>query len=256
MILQRIAEQLRKQNWVAVGIEFLIVLLGVWLGLQAQEWSNARADRQRELQLVNDMLGDIEIDRAVYATAMRQDRIRIGTADSALRAAGSAPLAFHWEAAQGDLDSYSNELLDYSQVNLGEPEALWTNIIMGYFPTVSTTTYDSMTGAGDMKLVRDRSVLRAIQAYHNRSQSVVIQNQKLLEVRQDGLRVGAKFGLAPYADMPAIRFLQLVATNPELEATIRNQATFTVFHFGDIKSADREAAALEKRLKAYRDRLQ
>lgn len=38
-----IAKHLREQNWVAVFLDFLIVVVGVYIGLQVQEWSSKRA---------------------------------------------------------------------------------------------------------------------------------------------------------------------------------------------------------------------
>jgi hypothetical protein len=38
-----ITKHLREQNWVAVFLDFLIVVVGVYMGLQMQEWSSKRA---------------------------------------------------------------------------------------------------------------------------------------------------------------------------------------------------------------------
>ena len=48
MILRRITEHVRAQNWFAVAIEFVIVFVGVFVGLQAQDWSTARAEQKAE----------------------------------------------------------------------------------------------------------------------------------------------------------------------------------------------------------------
>ncbi len=45
MILRRIAENIRSQNWFAVAIEFIIVVAGVFLGLEVQDWNEARKER-------------------------------------------------------------------------------------------------------------------------------------------------------------------------------------------------------------------
>ena len=39
MILRRLTTALRKQDWFTVVIETLIVVLGVFLGLQVNNWS-------------------------------------------------------------------------------------------------------------------------------------------------------------------------------------------------------------------------
>ena len=45
MILSRIARHMKQQHWTGVLIELVIVVVGVFLGLQAQNWNQARADR-------------------------------------------------------------------------------------------------------------------------------------------------------------------------------------------------------------------
>ena len=43
MILSRVIAHVREQNWTAIAIDFVIVVAGVFLGLQVQQWSGARA---------------------------------------------------------------------------------------------------------------------------------------------------------------------------------------------------------------------
>jgi hypothetical protein len=48
MILQRISKALRQQDWFTVVIETLIVVFGVFIGLQVNNWNESRQDQQRE----------------------------------------------------------------------------------------------------------------------------------------------------------------------------------------------------------------
>nr|WP_298931346.1 hypothetical protein [uncultured Erythrobacter sp.] len=47
MLFRRITQHVREQNWTAIAIDFVIVVTGVFLGLQVQEWSSDRAERAR-----------------------------------------------------------------------------------------------------------------------------------------------------------------------------------------------------------------
>jgi len=53
MILRRISENLRSQNWFAVAVEFVIVVVGVFMGLQVQDWNDARKERVEEQGLLS-----------------------------------------------------------------------------------------------------------------------------------------------------------------------------------------------------------
>ena len=42
MILRRLAHNLREQNWTAIAIEFVLLVLGVFLGIQVANWNEDR----------------------------------------------------------------------------------------------------------------------------------------------------------------------------------------------------------------------
>ena len=48
MILRRLAASLKAQNWTAIAIEFVLLVLGVFLGIQVANWNEARNLQQRK----------------------------------------------------------------------------------------------------------------------------------------------------------------------------------------------------------------
>ena len=42
MILRSVMKHVREQNWAAVGLDFLIVVVGVFIGIQVSNWNDAR----------------------------------------------------------------------------------------------------------------------------------------------------------------------------------------------------------------------
>jgi len=47
LIVQRISQAIREQNWVAVALEFLIVVSGVVIGFQITAWNQLQAERKQ-----------------------------------------------------------------------------------------------------------------------------------------------------------------------------------------------------------------
>lgn len=45
MLPRRIANNLKDQNWKTVAIELLVVVIGVFLGLQVDNWNESRIER-------------------------------------------------------------------------------------------------------------------------------------------------------------------------------------------------------------------
>ena len=66
MVLRRITTSLRQvsgnvrdQNWTAIGIEFVLVILGVFLGIMAANWNEERLDRRETQKLLEQL--DVEL---------------------------------------------------------------------------------------------------------------------------------------------------------------------------------------------------
>ena len=60
MILRRLATAIRKQDWFTVLIEMLVVVFGVYLGIQLGNWNAARGDRVEEREIVLRLLAEAE----------------------------------------------------------------------------------------------------------------------------------------------------------------------------------------------------
>ena len=56
MILRRLGERLRQQDWFAVTIELALVVAGVFLGIQVANWNEERKARSTEAARVDRML--------------------------------------------------------------------------------------------------------------------------------------------------------------------------------------------------------
>lgn len=48
MLLRRMMQHVREQNWTAVGIDFAIVVIGVFVGIQVSNWNEARQQSARQ----------------------------------------------------------------------------------------------------------------------------------------------------------------------------------------------------------------
>lgn len=66
MILRRLTGAFRKQDWFTVMIETLIVVLGVFLGIQLGNWNEARLERAQSAVFTRALEADLHADAAVY----------------------------------------------------------------------------------------------------------------------------------------------------------------------------------------------
>jgi hypothetical protein len=60
MILRRVIVHFRKQEWTAIAIDFLIVVVGVFVGIQVSNWNAAQADEKRLDQQLAALSSELE----------------------------------------------------------------------------------------------------------------------------------------------------------------------------------------------------
>jgi len=67
MILRRLATAIRRQDWFTVVVEFVIVVAGIFVGLQVTDWNEQRQLRERELNYLVRLSEDVAVMRAEIA---------------------------------------------------------------------------------------------------------------------------------------------------------------------------------------------
>ncbi len=59
MILRRVIAHVRKQEWTAIAIDFVIVVIGVFVGIQVANWNEERQAAVRRDQIVATLVADL-----------------------------------------------------------------------------------------------------------------------------------------------------------------------------------------------------
>lgn len=75
MILRRIATALRRQDWATVSIEFVLVIAGVLIALQANNWNETRKERALEQEYLVRLQNEIHIADPPLQERYRYKRI-------------------------------------------------------------------------------------------------------------------------------------------------------------------------------------
>ncbi|WP_425411072.1 hypothetical protein [Hyphococcus sp.] len=83
MLLRRITEHVKTQNWTAVALDFVIVVVGVFIGLQGQNWvdeNNRRIGEQRYLERLHGEIVQLTQDRRRYLEQRRANNAALYSA--------------------------------------------------------------------------------------------------------------------------------------------------------------------------------
>lgn len=60
MLLRRITKHVKEQNWFAVGIDFAIVVVGVFMGIQLGNWNEQRINEGLEEYYLERLRDDLQ----------------------------------------------------------------------------------------------------------------------------------------------------------------------------------------------------
>ena len=153
MILRRLAQNLRDENWTAIFIEFVLLVLGVFLGIQVANWNEDRQDRIREQEY---------LERLGREVAEILPEVRETAESLAHRRALIESLRDYLATGEG------LEGLDRSHCNAAGRSHIYAATIF-YPPTIK-----ELIATGNILLIRDPAIKTAIlsfdQAHADRSQ--------------------------------------------------------------------------------------
>ena len=146
MILRRVREHVSQHNWFAVAIDLVIVVLGVFLGMQVNNMNEGRLERasaaEYRRQIIDDLKeneADLRSRRAYYAVARVHALAALAALDAPETPRGEAFLIHAYQASQ-----------------------VWLRPLI-------RTGYDEMTGAGVTHGIGDRETRSRLTNYYTQT---------------------------------------------------------------------------------------
>lgn len=155
MILKRIAVNLKQRDWGAAAIEVGIVVLGIFIGLQVDDWNKARKDRIAERQYLTRLHADVH-------TMLDLQSSRLGAGLGVLQDLGDAADVIIGEAPVSDWNERHCRALAGSHIFIPLPMAI--------------PVLNEMLAAGKVSLIRDvriRDALSRLQIRVSRSEEMI-----------------------------------------------------------------------------------
>ncbi len=146
MILRRVIEHVKAQNWFAVGIDFLIVVVGVFIGIQVSNLNAARVEAAKADSYLQRLHHDVSDDIVMLEQrkALWARQIKLGL-----------------------------EALAADQVSPGEQARAWEIVRAFHHASNSVplhlrdATYVDMVSSGQLGLIADTELRDLVTLYHN-----------------------------------------------------------------------------------------
>jgi len=213
MIIRELAVALREQNWFTVVLEVMIVVVGIFIGLQVDGWNEGRKKQQYiEVQLLRIAVDAAEVLAETDRLIVDFDN-RIARAQVALEVLDGTPLT---EANTPAFEEALNESYQLNEVEVDLP------------------SLDILMNTGDIDQVADANARIALLALTNkwrRLETVIRHVRSLLDIVNRDIFMGISYDIV---DLDAertdgaefkIRYdLDKLRANLELRAALSNAA--------------------------------
>jgi hypothetical protein len=144
MLLRRISDNLRTQNWIAVWLDLAIVVLGIFLGLQVSQWYEGRQELAQETLVLQRLQAEFEEISAVAEAAIRFHQEEIGALDFV-----------HRSLKKGKLDQN-----DEDRIRAGLERAMEYDL-----GPRRSGTYVEILSSGQFRILRNQELRSALSEY-------------------------------------------------------------------------------------------
>jgi hypothetical protein len=143
MILRRLTKHVKDTNWFAVALDFVIVVFGVFIGLQVNNWNTARADIA---------------DAHVVLKRLEQDFVNILTNTDSGIASRTESLRAAGRLVTGIRDKKFNE--DTLLIDMTAATAYGK-------PSGASSTFTELVSTGRLKLIQNQALRTSLAEYHS-----------------------------------------------------------------------------------------
>ena len=141
-------------NWRFLLGEFVVIVVGVLLALWVDEIREARVAAKLEVEYLESLLVDLEADLVQFDSTEAWMRRQ--------ESAAATVLALYSESPPTD---------DVADLVAAVETAGWQ-----YWPSITRNTIDDLRSTGNLRLIRDRGLRRAIASYYATVENVSIPN--------------------------------------------------------------------------------
>lgn len=225
MVIRRFRKHVADHNWFAVAIDFVIVIVGVFLGIQASNWNQARLDqkqaREYRAMLVSDLdtnIANLETRHRYYNWVKREALATLGALHRPVNQLGEQFLLDAYQTSQ--MQPWVLKRTTYDQiVSVGAMSELGSPLLRDRIANYYVAT--DVAGFNVSSLPAYREILRRIMPYPVQERIRARCNEKVVSTQTGAGEIilpgQCKLGLDPATVRDAV---QRIHDWPDLDLDI------------------------------------
>lgn len=219
MLLRRISKHVKEQNWFAVALDFVIVVVGILLAFQITEWSDRRNERAQEQIWLTRLHGDFGriLEQGNYLTPRMSAQVPALQRVIGHIRSGTPP------ELEGE---FFEDLKKINQV--------WVHMEL-------SPTYSELVATGELSKIRNEMLRKKLAEYRRSNESDEILLQGQLSVRNNATVDRA----VQYSIQDTEYLTTYIPTDYDWEALVAAQADLQVIYRNQILRTNWQEQSLD-----------
>ncbi len=204
MILRRFVQHVKEQNWFAVGLDVIVVIVGIFLGMQVTEWNDNRLNEQKGESYLQRII--VDLDKTIEI----QDMIQ----------------AIFYEQRMVLFNTYKDirSTHEISEEQMPDFVSGISNIEIGLGSEVHLSTIQEILNAGDLEIISDDDSRIAIGQFVDRYDRLLFALKRNRQDSQSSIskvlaKIDLGYGKANTLMSPRLDVNQ-IRSDPEISAMI------------------------------------
>jgi len=146
MILRRFTQHIKDQNWFAVGLDIIVVVLGIFLGMQVTDWNEELKEHQEEIQYLQRL--HVDLTKQIKDNTTRNSYVT--------QVAENNKLIIEWLENPLREDAAPERLVSAFYIS---------SVLYPY--ELYSTTFDELLNTGNIRLIQDIKLRQAVAEFYS-----------------------------------------------------------------------------------------
>ena len=195
MLLRRFTQHIRGQNWFAVGLDVLVVIVGIFVGLQVTDWQDEGNKRVEERVYLERLQKDVSMTIKLLSSELETGTTAVEQTFFSIKT------LFEKELADKDAERFHLGLASVRE---------WPEI------RIIDNTLREMQSTGKLELIKSRQIKVAIGEFEEIYRHAIKENQRTEQVlipKFNQVHQHVTYEPSPWAEVPLYTFEELLTTD-------------------------------------------
>ncbi|WP_375206297.1 DUF6090 family protein [Hyphococcus sp.] len=245
MLLRRVIEHVKAQNWTAVALDFIIVVVGVFIGIQVSNWNAAQINAARQETLLRELTADLRADIEELDATLEVTRLRFNAAETLVARASGWRVPNEYPTGFGTSGGMT-------QIEREAPEApkdavYFAQRYVGF--DISRRSFDALIADGDFTFAGRPGLASKLRSHYAYAEIWIdAEDGRQLAVSRELQKAFLRVGFSIFEDPDWEELDALVASNPELAGALKATAWEAVIQNIVLRQIRADTEALIKEI--------